>query len=170
MTQQSLNKIGNYSKPKRSVRDTSKPTVKAEATITATPKDAVAPHILYRPLPMYFTVEGIFLDEGVPKIEKSGDIVGILMMATIVIAHTSRLQYSFTALKRKYGKSVFKIKTSLGLSFQGELSTALRWVKKLLKPMLGSIQSLASANPQPYATLYLQRVTTGCTEGGEDGC
>ena len=36
--------------------------------------------------------------------------------------------------------------------------------------MLGSIQSLVSANPQPYATLYLQRVTTGCTEGGEDVC
>ena len=131
MTQQSLNKMGNYSKPKRSVRNTSKPTAKAEATITATPKDAVVPRILYRPSPMYLTVEGIFLDEGVPRIEKSGDIVDMLIIATIVIAHTSRLQYSFTALKRKYGKSVFKIKTSLGLSFQGELSTALRWVKKL---------------------------------------
>ena len=131
MTQQSLNKMGNYSKPKRSVRNTSKPIAKAEATITAAPKDAVVPRILYRPSPMYLTVEGIFLDEGVPRIEKSGDIVDMLIIATIVIAHTSRLQYSFTALKRKYGKSVFKIKTSLGLSFQGELSTALRWVKKL---------------------------------------
>ena len=83
ITQQSLNKTDNYSKPKRSVRDTSKPTAKAEATITAAPKDAAVPHILYRPSPMYLTVEGIFLDEGVPRIEKSGDIVDMLIIATL---------------------------------------------------------------------------------------